>query len=52
MDVKPRVFKRGGWWRQIGPGLSIHAASTIPKLTAVLGEDHDEWWDGRDRRGE
>jgi hypothetical protein len=50
--MKPRVFKRGGWWRQIGPGLTMHAAPTIPSLTAVLGEqDHDEWCVGLNRRG-
>jgi hypothetical protein len=34
--MKPRVFKRAGWWRQIGPGLTIHAAPTIPKLSATV----------------
>jgi hypothetical protein len=53
MNVKPRVFKRGGRWRQIGPDLTIHAAPTIPKLTAVVGErDDDAWWEGQDRRVE
>jgi hypothetical protein len=34
--MKPRVFKRAGWWRQIGPGLTISAAPTIRLLSATV----------------
>ena len=33
--MKPRVFNRGGWWRQIGPGLRMYAAPTVGLLSAT-----------------
>ena len=44
--MKPRVFKRGGWWRQIGPGLRMYAAPTISVLSATVRQHdaHHPWF--------
>ena len=42
--MKPRVFRRGGWWRQIGPGLRMYAAPTISLLSATVRQHDDDPW--------
>jgi hypothetical protein len=39
--VKPRVVKRAGWWRQVGPGGTTYAAPTVSLLSATV-EQYDE----------
>jgi hypothetical protein len=42
--MKPRVFRRAGWWRQVGPGLTMHAAPTIPLLSVTITKGDDDPW--------
>jgi hypothetical protein len=42
--MKPRVFKRAGWWRQIGPGLTLCAAPTVRLLSDTVRQRAEHPW--------
>jgi hypothetical protein len=42
--VKPRIVKRAGGWRQVGPDGTTYAASTISLLSATVKRHREHPW--------
>jgi hypothetical protein len=46
--MKPRVFKRGSWWRQVDSGVTMYAAPTIPLLSDTVKQGEHPWFKRED----